>query len=78
VTCTATDGAGLTASSSFTVTVTSNPIQPPTPTPTPLPPTGGSPAGILFMASALVALGALLGATRKRQQSGVRYRDGGV
>ncbi|HSP28773.1 MAG TPA: Ig-like domain-containing protein [Ilumatobacteraceae bacterium] len=42
VTCTATDGAGNTASSSFTVTVTP-PLGDPTPTATPAPPPGGLP-----------------------------------
>jgi hypothetical protein len=57
VTCTATDGAGNSASSSFTVTVNSSGGLPPGGG---LPPTGGSPAGTLALAAFLVAAGLVL------------------
>jgi hypothetical protein len=82
VTCTATDGAGLTASSSFTVTVTSTPVQPPTtPTTTPgaLPPTGSSSTPrTLVLAGLLIAIGSALAGTGRRQNAGVRRRSCGV
>ena len=57
VTCTATDGAGNSASSSFTVTVSSSGGLPSTGG---LPETGGSPARTLALAALLVAVGLVL------------------
>lgn len=69
VTCTATDGAGNAAASSFTVTVTSTPSGPPVTTPGALPPTGSSSRDTLRLATLLVTagLGLLLAGARRRQ-----------
>ena len=77
VTCTATDGAGNQASSSFTITVNSDGSSPPTTTPTAtpsgplpspidnLPETGGSPMSLLVVGAAFVMVGLLLGKRRR-------------
>jgi hypothetical protein len=85
VTCTATDGAGNSASSTFTVTVVldaTSPVAPqqgPTPTPTAtgptippggeLPATGGTPGRLLLTAAGLVLLGVILRQSRRNARA---------